>query len=327
MPLPHAGSSTAAAASATSHSLMASSQDRTRRAGAAPPTSAMTGVASQPDGTLQPRVTHAFAQAPAIQNSLAAALSELITAPLFAWLYTIMSYQHRHGGGLVQVSRALYADGGIPRFYRGLSAGLLRYPLERLGNVLAMDAAFGTLRPLGVPDAAAAAVASAGSVGCRWVLMPLATLSTVQQVRGYEGSRLFLERVKARPSTLWAGAGGMMTTTVVGSWTWCFAYQRLWESVPEVPCACGSQLRSVAVGFFSSLACDVSTNSLRVLTTFQQTEKEPMGYMTCARKLVREQGYSGLFGRGLSTRLLAGGVNGATFSLAWSFIAQRLDML
>eukprot|EP00958_Prasinococcus_capsulatus_P011366 scaffold1127_cov361-Prasinococcus_capsulatus_cf.AAC.18 len=34
------------------------------------------------------------------------------------WLRTLVNYQYRHGTSLAESARSLYAEGGVPRFYR-----------------------------------------------------------------------------------------------------------------------------------------------------------------------------------------------------------------
>jgi len=105
--------------------------------------------------------------------------------------------------------------------------------------------------------------------------------------------------------------------------------RRLQEALPEPQVAHGAELRHAAIGFASTAASDVSTNFLRVLTTLQQTEgSQPAeghrGYSAQARQLIQEQGLRGLFGRGLQTRLLASGLQGAVFNVAWKGLQEHL---
>ena len=50
------------------------------------------------------------------------------------WLRTTMNYQFKNGGGTIQTLKKLYSDGGVPRFYRGVSFALLQAPLSRFGD-------------------------------------------------------------------------------------------------------------------------------------------------------------------------------------------------
>jgi len=39
---------------------------------------------------------------------------------------TIMNYQYRHGSSLTVATKTLYADGGMTRYYQGMSAALVQ---------------------------------------------------------------------------------------------------------------------------------------------------------------------------------------------------------
>lgn len=47
------------------------------------------------------------------------------------WLRTTVQYQYRTGAGTRAALRALYADGGVRRFYRGVGPALLQVALQR----------------------------------------------------------------------------------------------------------------------------------------------------------------------------------------------------
>ena len=46
------------------------------------------------------------------------------------WMRTTMNYQYANGLSTLQALRTLYADGGIPRFYKGLAPALIQGPLS-----------------------------------------------------------------------------------------------------------------------------------------------------------------------------------------------------
>ena len=48
-----------------------------------------------------------------------------------------LSRRYRYGGSLRDAARALYADGGARRFYRGLLPALAQGPLSRFGDTAA----------------------------------------------------------------------------------------------------------------------------------------------------------------------------------------------
>ena len=48
-----------------------------------------------------------------------------------------VNYQYRNGTSFPVALRTLYADGGIPRFYRGVLPALIQGPLSRFGDTAA----------------------------------------------------------------------------------------------------------------------------------------------------------------------------------------------
>lgn len=53
------------------------------------------------------------------------------------WMRTTMNYQFKNGGSFVPTVRALYAEGGIVRFYRGIVPALIIGPISRFGDTAA----------------------------------------------------------------------------------------------------------------------------------------------------------------------------------------------
>jgi hypothetical protein len=53
------------------------------------------------------------------------------------WMRTTVNYQYRNGGTFFGALSTLYADGGIPRFYRGVLPALIQGPLSRFGDTAA----------------------------------------------------------------------------------------------------------------------------------------------------------------------------------------------
>ena len=55
------------------------------------------------------------------------------------WLRTTMNYQYANGGTLTNALSTLYKEGGVPRFYRGVSFAIIQNPLSRFGDTAAID--------------------------------------------------------------------------------------------------------------------------------------------------------------------------------------------
>ena len=98
------------------------------------------------------------------------------------WIRTTINYQYRYGTSTSQAMKALYNDGGILRFYRGLVPALIQGPLSRFGDTAANT---GTLAALdafettaNLPVAAKTVAASVSAALFRIFLMPVDTFKT-----------------------------------------------------------------------------------------------------------------------------------------------------
>merc|ERR1711998_392607 len=73
----------------------------------------------------------------AFRGGLAGMAAMVIQVLSLMWMRTTMNYQYRHGTSTREALRALYKQGGIPRFYQGLAPALFQGPLSRFGDTAA----------------------------------------------------------------------------------------------------------------------------------------------------------------------------------------------
>ena len=78
------------------------------------------------------------------------------------------------------------------------------------------------------------------------------------------------------------------------------------------------------IGFCATVVSDTISNSLRVIKVYRQTHAEPVSYAKAAKNIVEKEGYLGLFGRGLKTKILANGMQGMLFSVLWKYIDEQI---
>lgn len=71
---------------------------------------------------------------------LTGSMAGVIQVMTLMWLRTTVNYQYRHGVSLIQALTELYKQGGIQRFYRGLSYAIVQGPLARFGSTAANHA-------------------------------------------------------------------------------------------------------------------------------------------------------------------------------------------
>merc|ERR1719410_2769651 len=261
----------------------------------------------------------------ALSGGIAGMGAQGINVLTLMWMRTIMNYQYRYGGTLTDVTKKLWAEGGVPRFYRGLAPGLIQAPISRFGDTAANDGALAALEHTSLPTAAKTMAASGVAAGFRLFLMPIDAWKTTKQVEGKDGLKRLLEKTKKHPTALWQGAVGAMSATWVGHYPWFYTNNQLREVLPQFDFTYGKYVRNAVIGFASAAVSDCCSNSLRVLKTTRQTSIEPVGYLESAKMIIEKEGYAGLFGRGLSTRILTNGVQGALFTIGWKAIAEMMN--
>ena len=156
------------------------------------------------------------------------------------WMRTTINYQYRYGTSTMDAFRALYKDGGIPRFYRGLAPALIQGPLSRFGDTAANTGAIELLNSFEatatLPIMAKTAVASFLSGMFRVTLMPVDTLKTVMQVEGKDGIPKLMAKFRAKgPTVFFSGAMAAWAANTVGHYPWFATYNYLSEvSAPHV---------------------------------------------------------------------------------------------
>ena len=78
-------------------------------------------------------------------------------------------------------------------------------------------------------------------------------------------------------------------------------------------------LRNAGIGVVASFVSDTIVNSVRVIKTMKQSmgTKRAVGYLETIRMVLAADGWKGLFGRGLRTRLYANALQSLVFTVIW----------
>ncbi|KAG8458410.1 hypothetical protein KFE25_004551 [Diacronema lutheri] len=265
----------------------------------------------------------------ALGGGASGAAASAVQVLALMWMRTTINYQYRNGGSAAQALSTLWREGGVGRLYQGLPFALVQAPLTRFGDVAANT---------GVPILLDAFALSAGLppfvrqvapsiVGAAWrtVWMPIDTVKTSLQVEGKSALQTLRGRVEENgPGTLWEGSLAAAATSFAGSYPWWLTYHFLDSALPALdPAADGARLLSLvrlaSIGFCAVAVSDTVSNSLRVIKTTKQTSAEPISYVEAVRRVVATDGLQGVFLRGLGSKLIANGLQGAMFSIAWKY--------
>lgn len=238
------------------------------------------------------------------------------------WMNTTLNYTYRHGGKIKDNVRALYAEGGIRRFYRGLAAALIQAPISRFGDTFSNTLFIQLLNRYDstkdLPIMVKTLGASLTSATFRSLLTPIDTLKTILQVEGKAGLVILKYKVAQNgPKVLYHGSLAISAGTFVGHYPWFVTYNYLNSKIPEYENNIHKFGRQALIGFCSSLVSDCISNSFRVVKTTKQTYSKVISYSDVVDEIVTKDGVTGLLGRGLRMRILIHGAQGLMFSVLW----------
>lgn len=243
------------------------------------------------------------------------------------WMRTTINYQYRTGVSFPVALRTLYADGGIPRFYRGVAPALIQGPMSRFGDTAANTGILTLLNSLDntkdLPVGIKTIAASLSAAIFRIFLMPVDTVKTTMQVTGKFSAVVDKVKIGGVP-VLYHGSLAAASATFVGHYPWFFTYNLLGEKIPKQDTQLGELGRRAIMGFSASAISDTCSNSIRVVKVYKQSSKESLSYPQVVRNVISESGVKGLFFRGLETKIFANGLQGILFSILWKHFEEAL---
>lgn len=238
------------------------------------------------------------------------------------WLRTIVNYQYRNGGTFNNTIKVLYKEGGIPRFYKGVSFALLNAPLSRFGDTAMNTFVNSSLKDTNLNTATKTFIGSCGAGLWRIFIIPIDTFKSSLQVNGSNGINIIRERIKMDGlKTLYNGSMASGFSTMVGHFPWFFTYNYLNETFPkenynnslEIVC------RSALIGFSSSSCSDIISNSLRVIKVNKQVSNKNDSYKKVINDIITKDKISGLMTRGLTSKIITNGIQGMVFTVLFDF--------
>mmetsp|Transcript_33413 Transcript_33413/g.61344 ORF Transcript_33413/g.61344 Transcript_33413/m.61344 type:complete len:289 (-) Transcript_33413:351-1217(-) len=267
------------------------------------------------------------ASASAVRGGTAGAVAMFLNVGALMWMRTTVNYQYRNGTTFPVALRTLYADGGIPRFYRGVLPALIQGPMSRFGDTAANT---GMLTLMNSLDSTKdlnvgykTVTASAAAAIFRIFLMPVDTVKTTMQVTGKFSNVVSKVKVEGIPA-LYHGSLAAASATFVGHYPWFFTYNLLSEKIPKQDDPLKELGRRAIMGFCSSAVSDTCSNSIRVIKVYKQSSEVSLSYPQVVRNVIKESGVQGLMFRGLETKILANGLQGILFSVMWKHFEEVL---
>ena len=151
-------------------------------------------------------------------------------------------------------------------------------------------------------------------------------MKTVLQVDSFEGFRSLMRRVKAgRFSVLYSGALAHAVSAILGHYPWFFTYNALSTSRTVEQWIPSRLFRNAGVGIVASVVSDTMVNAVRVIKTTKQSlsTKQTASYAETVKIILAADGWRGLLGRGLRTRIFANALQSLVFTIVWRGLADR----
>ena len=264
----------------------------------------------------------------AMGGGLPGAIAGIIQVLSLMWLRTVINYQYRYGSSFTQAFTALYGMGGIPRLYSGVSFALIQAPLSRFVSTAANDGVGELLKELNWGPGREVIVASCVVGIFRCALMPIDTMKTVLQIEGQKGLANLLTKVRAgQIHLLYSGVLANAASSFIGHYPWFYTYNLLSRNVMLSKFVPWSTCRNALIGFTSSVISDTVANFMRVLKTSMQalgsTSTSSITYAETLSVIIAVDGWKGLFGRGLKTRILGNALQSILFTVIWRSLSER----
>ena len=266
----------------------------------------------------------------ALGGGLPGAAAGVVQVLTLMWLRTSINYQLRYGSNFLRSLSILYKEGGIRRFYRGIGFALVQAPFSRFVATASNDGVLALLAGLPLTKdwtPAVTTVFASLTVGLfRILLMPIDTCKTVLQVDSREGFRALMRRVRAgHISALYQGAAATAVSSTIGHYPWFVIYNGLSSAEWLQRLIPKNLFRNASIGLVASVVSDTIINVFRVIKTTKQSigANHDFSYSDTIRVIVAADGYKGLFGRGLRTRVLANSVQSILFTVIWRGLAER----
>lgn len=223
-------------------------------------------------------------------------------------------------------------EGGLRRLYRGLTFALIQAPITRFVSTAANDSVqiflecFKQTQFWGPERTTIFASLIVGLA--RIMLMPIDTIKTVLQVDSMDGFRSLMRRIKmGKIMVLYEGAAAVAIMGVVGHYPWFVTYNLLRNKIWLEEKISSPLLRNACIGFMASIMSDTATNVFRILKTTKQVtgSKNSSSYLDIIRKILATDGWRGLFGRGLRTRLACNALQSILFTVCWRGFAAWME--
>ena len=239
------------------------------------------------------------------------------------WLRTVMNYQYRYGTSFNQTIKLLYKDGGIKRFYSGITYALMEAPLIKFFDTFSNSFILSITSNTKLPIFMRTIISSFMASSVKALLAPLDTMKTMYQVHGKAAPRMIKEKINQYGvRCLYHGFSASILAGVVSHYPWFVTHNYLEELIPNhfFKRRC---IKNAIIGFCSSSVASVTSNFIRVVKTSRQTAIIDRSYLKVVENIKKKSGLKGLLFRGIGVRIVSNGIQGLCFNVLWKYLQER----
>eukprot|EP01041_Mallomonas_annulata_P007799 gene7799-15958_t len=265
----------------------------------------------------------------AISSGLSGAAAGILQVILMMWLRTTIHYQHRYGLTTIDTIKILYSQGGIQRFYNGISYAIIQAPLAKFGSMASNEGAkycSKFIKDIKFRILFSTLLGSILASFWRMILMPIDTCKTVLQVEGASGFSSLLNNVlQGHVHLLYQGATATVLGAAITHYSWFLIYNGLDVLLKTRKSPTHNILQNAFVGFIASAFSDFISNPIRVIKTIKQSltiEQGNQSYLNIIRFILQTDGWWALFQRGLWTRIISNGIQSMIFIVIWKLFMK-----
>eukprot|EP00579_Thalassiosira_antarctica_P033107 CAMPEP_0201995006 /NCGR_PEP_ID=MMETSP0905-20130828/2639_1 /ASSEMBLY_ACC=CAM_ASM_000554 /TAXON_ID=420261 /ORGANISM="Thalassiosira antarctica, Strain CCMP982" /LENGTH=412 /DNA_ID=CAMNT_0048550061 /DNA_START=1 /DNA_END=1239 /DNA_ORIENTATION=- len=312
---------------ATSERIIANKSSITAAADIQPPAFLRKNNNTKPSTEMKGRGIFKKAFSKAIGGGVPGAIAGIIQVFSLMWLRTVINYQYRYGSSFHVAISTLYGMGGIRRLYSGITFALIQAPLSRFISTAANDGIGVLLQNFNWGPGREVVVAAFVVGFFRMIIMPVDTCKTVMQIEGAHGLAQLLSKVrKGHVNLLYSGALANAASSFIGHYPWFYTYNLLSKNEALIKSISWVTGRNALIGFVSSIVSDTIANFMRVIKTTKQSlgsTRSDTTYAETISLILAVDGWRGLFGRGLKTRILGNALQSIIFTVVWRGLSER----
>ena len=242
------------------------------------------------------------------------------------WLRTVMNYQYRYGTSFNQTIKILYNQGGVKRFYYGITFAFLEAPMIKFFDTFSNSFILEITSKYKVPIFLKTIICSLFASGVKVLAAPLDTFKTMYQVEGNKAPLIIKSKINQYGyRCLFDGASATILSGFISHYPWFVTHNYLEMIIPKFPEKNQSKnlLRNAFIGFASSTVASVASNFIRVVKTTRQISLKDKSYIQVTEKIINKSGIQGLLFRGLWVRLASNGIQGLCFNVLWKQLQKK----